>query len=202
MFLARGSSNRLLILNGGARKIAKHKLEYYYDNMLNYVHSLDVTFSKYFELENEIAKFIKKLSGYGKIHGCIIDIDFYNHIYFNFFDHTITPYYATSIVDKHVYPNLKSLISNKKPELLEGYNTLISKASKNLPQVLKENNEILNNVTISTDTKIYSTSRIIYSIQAIKKFHVIGIWNDNFVNINENNKKLILERLVEEVDDD
>ena len=39
----------------------------------------------------------------GKVHGCIVDIDFFNHIYLNPFDGTITPYSALSMDMKYAY---------------------------------------------------------------------------------------------------
>lgn len=37
--------------------------------------------TKYDNYQKEIAKEIIKISGSGNIHGCIIDIDYYNHLY-------------------------------------------------------------------------------------------------------------------------
>ena len=58
----------------------------------------------------------------GKIHGCIVDIDMYNHIYVNPSDGKITPYHAFNMYDKDVYQNTKSLISTQKPELMNSLN--------------------------------------------------------------------------------
>ena len=41
-----------------------------------------------------ISKVIKSIGGDGSIHGCIVDIDYYNHIYINPVDGKITPYFA------------------------------------------------------------------------------------------------------------
>ena len=57
----------------------------------------------------------------GRVHGCIVDLDFNNHLFLNPFDGTITPYYALSTEDKIIYKSVERLIANKRPEMLEEY---------------------------------------------------------------------------------
>ena len=46
----------------------------------------------------------------GRIHGCIIDIDFYNHVYVNPVNMKVTGYYALDIINKKVYGNIPELL--------------------------------------------------------------------------------------------
>lgn len=130
----------------------------------------------------------------GKIHGCIIDLDFFNHIYVNPFDGTVASYYAISMYDKDVYKNVRSLIAAQKPEFLEAFDKQ-EKVKNSL--VLKDDLKslIYNDNIISKDTtKIYSTdmyvaSRILKPLQKIYDYKVIQIWNDDIfetkiININ------------------
>ena len=57
----------------------------------------------------------------GHVHGCIIDLDYSNHVFFNPYDGTITPYFGTDRVFKYVYENTASLISDRIPEMLPGF---------------------------------------------------------------------------------
>ena len=66
----------------------------------------------------------------GRAHGCIVDLDFNNHLFLNPFDGTITPYYALSTEDKIIYKSVESLIANKRPEMLEEYRKKIELIGK------------------------------------------------------------------------
>ena len=55
---------------------------------------------KYTRYQEKIAEKIKKIGGSGNIHGCIIDIDFFNHVYINPNDMKITGYRASDMVNK------------------------------------------------------------------------------------------------------
>ncbi len=50
-----------------------------------------------------------------------VDIDFYNHIYLNPIDGKVVPYYALSTYDKWVYKDVKSLLLERCPELIDRY---------------------------------------------------------------------------------
>ena len=129
----------------------------------------------------EISNSIKSIGGDGRIHGCIVDIDFFNHIYLNPYDGKISYYYATSIIDKHIYNSLKSLLSHHNEKLLENYeNKKDSDSSMSL--VLKSNQ--IQNVSITEfvpDTFMYSPSRQMLTIQYLTELNVIRFWNDEII---------------------
>ena len=54
----------------------------------------------YLEIQKGIAERIAMIGGRGKIHGCIIDIDWFNHIFVNPCDLKITPYWASDMIYK------------------------------------------------------------------------------------------------------
>lgn len=161
--------------------------------------------TKYTSAQKEIAKLIKYIGGQGRIHGCIIDIDFYNHVFLNPLDGKITAYYATSMTDKKVYRNIASLLKFKCNKLfvnLEKMNKNEVKFS-NVFHLLK-----LDDISISdeyfqvNETDIYSISRIIKSLQYITKNNVVRLWNDEFLKGLTTNKNVLLMLLGEESSND
>ena len=146
----------------------------------------------------------------GKIHGCIIDFDYSNHIYINPTNGEIIPYTAPSMYEKYVYQNIASLISSKRPEMLEGYKQVVN--SQQFSSLLIQNNnstsqyslikvnseivqrivddtalieeekeEINSNTELNTNTEMYKISNRIYELQSIHDNHLITIWYDNIL---------------------
>ena len=90
-FIYEAKNGLLNILNGGKGKKLKEKdINYYYTHMDEVVSCIEKPFDKYMSIQQSISEEIRKLGGKGKIHGCIIEMDWYNHIYVNPVDLTIT----------------------------------------------------------------------------------------------------------------
>lgn len=178
------------ILCGGQISLAKHDLQYYYDNICEYAQNVSYFLAPYSNLQNKISEDIKKIGGSGSIHGSIIDIDFYNHIFVNPIDGTIASYYATSKKNKYVYSNITSLLKEKRPDLYSKY--LSTSKSDNLPvlasSLMQDNNDT---VTLVEDTSMYSVSLKIGNLQRIINNKVIRFWNDDLTKIFTIKKKRI-----------
>ena len=95
----------------------------------------------------------------------------------NIYDGKITPYWAASIDYKIIYPNLKELLQNQCPKLLENIN---STQSNEL--ALYKNELIPNEGVFVEDTRMYKESRIIRRIQYLIDDNIIRVWNDDFIN--------------------
>lgn len=61
----------------------------------------------------------------GRVHGNIVDVDFWRHFYINPLDGTIHAYTASSITDKNFYKTIESFFKNEKPALLAGYKEML-----------------------------------------------------------------------------
>ena len=166
----------LSILNGGALKKLAKDVTYYYDNMLSEISIISEPYYKYLELQKRIANQIISIGGNGYIHGCIIDIDFYNHIYLNPFDLTITGYYATDMVYKYVYKNIPSLLCDKCPLLYNNYKKYL-RGKKEDALIVVGNTEIVSEPTLYTHTDIYRASREIKKIEKVNK-GILVTWHE------------------------
>ena len=141
--------------------------------------SIKTPLDKYTAYQESIANEIKKIGGSGRIHGCIIDIDFYDHIYVNPVDMTVTSYWALDMINKLVYPNILELLRNKCPALYSNYLKAIESEKFNfLPLVVQQiKNEVALKPQIYLETDIYKAS---YEIKKMQKLNsnVLTTWHD------------------------
>ena len=155
----------LIILNGGQKKQLDHKdINYYYENMDKVITSVDSSFWKYSVFQQAIAAKIRNIGGEGKIHGCIIDIDHFNHLYVNPIDQKVTPYFALNMVEKRVYPNLLSLIKARLPMLYKRALVLANQEDHNGLFLAKTGSDV---AVDYLETDIYKASRQIRKLQRL-----------------------------------
>lgn len=182
MFVYYNNSKQLMLLSGGSPKRLYHDLNYYYTNLDKYVCNIKIIMNSYMDKLFDVSKLIRLIGGDGCIHGCIIDIDDYNHIFINPLDGKITPYSAYDIKYKYVYKDLYSLLEEKKPSLLHRYiewerknpNNELVICSPKLPELS----------VLVTDKSIYKASKVIKSIQYILFQDIVRDWNDKILHIN------------------
>jgi len=185
------TTNKIYHLEGGTiHTITNQDLEYYYNSMETYSYTIKLMLKDYNFKLNEISKNVKSFGGSGKIHGCIIDIDYYSHIFLNPYDNTIIPYYATDITDKYVYQNVASLLFDNNKQLYLNF-----KNNKKL-DIINNSYEIIHKPKRESNTDIYKISRFIYALQRITNFNVIRLWNDNIINKNSSNDEDLLKLLL------
>ncbi len=132
-FLHESGLSSLTILNGGERRKLENKgLQYYYEHMDKVIERIKNPLDKYISVQQIISNEVRRIGGKGRIHGCIVDIDFYNHIYVNPTDMKITGYWALDMINKKVYPNIPSLLKNECPMLYENYINFIEENSSSI----------------------------------------------------------------------
>ena len=155
--------------------------------------------SKYDKFQKQVSNEVKRIGGDGRIHGSIVDIDFYNHLYLNPLDGTITPYFAYSMVDKYVYDNLPSLLKSQCPKLFANYEKMIGQESEQNALVLYNKNlPISKNRKYVDSTEMYKVSRILKGLQFTTKYNIVRLWNDAIVaDASEKNGKLIVSGIID-----
>ena len=200
MFLMQTPKGSMLILNGGSIKRAgNHSLEYFYDNLVKYSKSVNMFLSNYDRFQKQVSSEVKRFGGDGTIHGSIVDIDFYNHLYLNPLDGSITPYFAYSMVDKYVYKNLASLLKYECPKLFSNYKRLIGQSTEgNALIVYNGNLSVSKSRTYVDSTEMYKISRILKGLQFTTKYNIVRLWNDAIVaDASEENGRLIVQGIID-----
>lgn len=194
MFVYYNSNNKLILLNGGTPKRLTYDIKYYYDNLEDYVLRLTSIMNKYTSALSTTSYIIKKIGGNGTIHGCIVDIDYNNHIYINPFDGRVVPYYAINTEQKYVYKNIESLLAEKCPLLLPNYQKWKNKESDTF-MLIPSSFEITNAATLVTDKSMYKASMIIKTIQYLLFKNVIRDWNDKIIYKNNSQSYNIFDEI-------
>ena len=176
-FIHQSKGGSLTILNGGAKKkLDISDINYYYDHMDEVVAKIKSPLDEYTNIQEKIAREIRNFGGEGTIHGCIIDIDWYNHVYVNPVDLKITGYWAADIVNKIVYPNVPALLKERCPLMYTKYKKLLKSSSRKVPMISKDAKaeiSVLSQEYLETD--IYRVSREIKKMQKLSS-NILSVW--------------------------
>ena len=177
-FIHKSRSGSLTILNGGTmKKLEIQDVQYYYDNMDTMISTIKTPLDKFTSFQKRIADMVKQIGGIGAIHGSIVDIDFYNHIYVNPFDLSITGYWASDIINKIVYPSIPALLEKNCPIMFGEYVKLLKGNSEN-PLALKQQTNITVLPQTYLDTDIYKASREIKKMQKLSS-NILTSWYED-----------------------
>ena len=203
-FIHEAENGSLTILNGGAKKrISGTNIQYYYDNMEKVVSELKTPLEKYSAYQKQYSDLVKKIGGLGFIHGCIVDIDFVNHIYINPLDSTVTGYWAADIITKIVYPSIPKLLKQNRPDLYDKYLKLLTEGDK--AYLAKGNNlNLVSKAQPYFDTEIYKASRVVKKMQRLDN-GILSIWpeqlQDNIRSLNSKKKpRASQDQILDELD--
>ena len=178
-FVKKYAMEKLYLLNGGVLNcLQNNNIKYYYEHMLKFCKVVNSSVVDYFDILKRLAKDIQKIGGIGNIHGSIIDIDYFNHIYFNPNDGTVHPYYSPQLGVQIKYNKIIDLIQIQCPKLYENYLKLLKEKN--------ETNSYQKELTmgqgiLSFETEQYKQSLLIKKIQYITDKKVIRIWNDDLL---------------------
>lgn len=185
---------KLYYLSGGRIRTCKYQdIKYYYENMHKYSELMKESISEYSKVLLAVSKAVKSFGGDGKIHGSIIDIDYYNHIFINPIDGTVHPYYADNMVDKFVYKDVRSLLAENNSTLYRKYLRI---EKENNQEVAFISNNSFNSknqeITLSeseyvSDTSMYKLSRIFKALQYLTDSNVIREWREDLIEKNDSN---------------
>ena len=139
--------------------------------MINYYTAVN---NKIFPINNvlkEVSDNVKRIGGDGRIHGFIIDIDFFSHLYVDFLEQKIIPYFAYSMSQKAIYKSVPQLLEEHNKEVYNNYLAIGTKGNL----VKQEMFDQLPEYDESTD--LYSPSRKLLNYQKTLRYKVIRDWN-------------------------
>ena len=184
------SKNSLCIMNGGQRRRLDLDIQYYYDHMLQYIQAVKLVFKPYISFLNQVSLEVKAFGGSGRIHGCIVDIDFWSHIYVNPFDGTMTAYNAKDITGRDSYRSVEALVNKHCNDLIIKYKMakdrnlipLLDKYMGKRPRIASEimvPEEMAGEWVEGTD--MYKPSNIIRRLQYIWNNNIIREWDDELL---------------------
>lgn len=186
MFVLDYNTN-LYLMAGGSRRKLEYSIQYYYDNMLLYRQVILNGMKPYRQILHYISEEVKKIGGSGTVHGCIVDISYFSHIYVNPNDGKITSYWAQDISSRIPYENIQKHIEQKEPQLLQGFKRELEKKSIPLIEqhMMSKNRkyELAVIPQLFRGTEMYEPSRKMKAVQYVWEKNVIRIWNDDvFIN--------------------
>lgn len=177
----------LYLLRGGQKLNVFHGLEYYAANLEQYVEKIQAAFRPYRNALDKIAAEVKRFGGSGYVHGSIVDIDFYNHIYLDPFDGYLMPYFAFDVTGRREFRSVQELLesspipalgSDGKP-LLSAYTKLLDAGGVSiLEPTVKEDALAVVPMEVLDEKNIYAPSRVMKSIQYLLDKGVVRVWND------------------------
>ena len=199
MFLLK-SAKSLCLLSGGKRKKLDYiDVDYYYNNLEVYAEYVKNLVEPYKRFIQRISNEVKRIGGDGTIHGCIVDIGFFSHIYVNPFDGKITPYWALNVSSRKPYNSIRELIEKDEPQLLSRFD--FEYKEKNIPIICEcaKGKESKNELAVIPEwvfgTEMYEPSRIMNAVQYVWEKNVIRIWNDEIlIKANSEGKKEIIKK--------
>ncbi len=217
MFVSLAENGVLSVLNGGQKhRLSKTDLGFYYNNLDNYCENVIYLFSGYWDYLFYISNLIKQFRPYskkpirkhannklelikeitnsiyfGKVHGCIVDLDYFNHIFVNPFDGQIVPYNAESKYSRHTYESVEALIAKEIPRLLNSYKKteriegivrpkLLLPSTDTTEKVLR--NKRVSNSVIDKNMDMYTISEKLLSLQSIHDKGLVTCWYDNVLD--------------------
>lgn len=190
MFILQSESNLYLLAGGQKNRLKHNDMQYYYDNIELYKQNVYKMLSQYQRILNLISKEIRCIGGWGSVHGCIVDIDEFNHIYVNPFDGKVSPYWAEDKNSRYVYNDLASLLEIKLPLLYNEFNNAHKSGEISmLSQCVGEKKE--NRSILSSDSEIYDPSKKLIKYQYLFNNNVVRVWEDDILKTNFNIQLLL-----------
>ena len=185
------NGEKLYLLSGGKITTLEHNdINYYFDKMIYYSDAVKSVLKGYHNALKSVSNSIKAIGGTGEIHGCIVDVDFLNHIFFNPVDGEIFPYFATSMNNKIQYPNVGALLLAQREDLYKNYIKILNSMDEGV-ELLEGKASIVKSEAAQyiSDTYMYSPSRTMRAIQYLVDANVIRLWNDKIMDIQSTNEE-------------
>ena len=171
------SPRGVYICNGGVvRRIGKpESLGRYMANFMTVINKYITALTPLRKAQEQLSAYIKSIGGNGKIHGTIVDIDFYNHVMVNTNDGSLVYYYSPVFGAVKTYPDFRSLIHNHCPLLeaafFEAGDTQLAPIAETLTS------ELASYERVDIKNSPYALSRRVNALQRLFEKRILRDWN-------------------------
>lgn len=175
-FIHESENGLLTIMNGGLMtSLASNDINYYYDNMDFAISQIQTPMSAYTTCQKKVAAEIQAFGGSGRIHGCIIDIDFCNHVFVNPEDGKLSGYWADDMIHKLVYPTIPALLEAQCPTLYANYRKLLNGSPEKVQMLTAQSNSYMDSPEYYPDTIMYRISKTVMKMQRLES-RILTLW--------------------------
>ncbi|MEA4889696.1 MAG: metallophosphoesterase [Clostridiaceae bacterium] len=181
-----------ICVGGKTRKIPRVKsvsyLMKYFDAMVSEYLTALLPFRK---AQEQISVEVQSLGLSGRIHGCIVDVDFYHHIMLNPLDGTMTYYYSPIFGMLQPYKTFAKLLEHidadylldgQKKDAQDKYKLMAMADCMLSKESFPTSSEVGEMVTIDIKDSIYSLSSRINQLQRLFTSRILRDWNDDLIN--------------------
>ena len=189
LFAFQTKKGKFSLLDGCRRRPADHELAYYWENMEQYAEAARSAFSRYRSAIGKVSEEIQAVGGSGRVHGCIVDVDAYRHVYLNPFDGTLTSYMAYDDSERFVYGSFREMVAPSargKARLdaigrrylaaAEDHGTRLLETADGATEVEKPVEAIL-----AVGREMYEPSNVMLKIQCLLDSDVLRDWHDELL---------------------
>ena len=180
-FFLVSSKGTYICAGGRVKKISKcPDIEQFNTDFLGMIKKYIKVLSPYRNAQEHIAEAVKSFGGDGRIHGCIIDIDFLTHIMLNPSDGSMTYYYSPVFGQVQTYGNLLALLEDHNKVLAAEYRKLLKSADNGL---IPQNQVISASEMMQIDIKnsVYAVSNRMNQLQRLFDKKILRDWNDELL---------------------
>ena len=139
--------------------------------------------------QEQISSEIQALGFSGRIHGCIVDVNYYNHVMLNPLDGTITYYYSPVFGTLQPYKTFAKLLEHigsnyliEEQDVQDKYSLMVTSGCLLSQDSFSTSAEVGELVTIDIKGSIYELSARINQLQRLFTSRVLRDWNPAFID--------------------
>lgn len=190
-----------ICVGGKTRKIPRaYTISYLMENFDAMVSAYLTTVMPFRRAQEQISAEVQSLGLSGRIHGCIVDVDYYNHIMLNPLDGAISYYYSPVFGKLRLYKTFAELLENidsdtlvgeQKRNILEDYALMATSKCLLSEESFVTSDEVGKLVTIEISGSVYSMSSRINQLQRLFTSRVLRDWNPELIDKQKRKQNLL-----------
>lgn len=183
-FFLMSSKGAYICAGGRIKKIGSNgDIEQYDRDFSAMIYTYMRMLSPYRNAQEQIAEAVKSFGGDGTIHGCIIDVDFFNHVMLNPSDGTITYYTSPAFGLVKPYNTMAELLHENNRLLEREYKKQLKLLGDSGSNVLAKSQLDVTGEMVQIDIKnsVYAISNRMNQLQRLFDKKILRDWNDELL---------------------